>query len=153
MQLETPGGNHCCLLANDVQNWFIHLFPNIIVKVPYDCFYFPHKYKSSVSMNLHYLSHPDINNYHPALYINMINRNQLYTNQTSSRWKKVNKMRNFTVIADLNVAPQKSSMVTYLFSAYFISVYFSFTIVKKYGFVMGFVILAIYFRFKTIFKP
>ncbi len=25
-------------------------------------------------------------------------------NQTSSRWKKVNKMRHFTVIADLNVA-------------------------------------------------
>ncbi len=20
MQLETPGGNHCCLMANDVQN-------------------------------------------------------------------------------------------------------------------------------------
>ncbi len=33
----------------------------------------------------------------------MINRKQLYTNQTSSRWKKVNKMRHFTVIADLNV--------------------------------------------------
>ncbi len=25
------------------------------------------------------------------------------TNQTSSRWKKVNKLRHFTVIADLNV--------------------------------------------------
>ncbi len=34
----------------------------------------------------------------------MINRQQLYTNQTSLRWKKVNKMRHFTVIADLNVA-------------------------------------------------
>ncbi len=33
----------------------------------------------------------------------MMNRKQLYTNQTSSRWKKVNKMRHFTVIADLNV--------------------------------------------------
>ncbi len=31
---------------------------------------------------------------------------QLYTNQTSSRWKKVNKMRYFTVIADLNFALQ-----------------------------------------------
>ncbi len=31
------------------------------------------------------------------------NRKQLYTNQISSRWKKVNKMRHFTVIADLNV--------------------------------------------------
>ncbi len=28
---------------------------------------------------------------------------QLYTNHTSSRWKKINKMRYFTVIADLNV--------------------------------------------------
>ncbi len=37
----------------------------------------------------------------------MINRKQLYTNQTSLRWKKVNKMRHFamfTVIANLNVA-------------------------------------------------
>ncbi len=34
----------------------------------------------------------------------MINRKQLYTNQTSSRWKKVNKMRHFTIIADLNVS-------------------------------------------------
>ncbi len=50
----------------------------------------------------------------------MINRKQLYTNQTSSRWKKVNKMRHFTVIADLNVVQKKSIMVTYLFSAYFI---------------------------------
>ncbi len=28
MQLVTPGGNHCCLMANDVQTiqgWFIHL--------------------------------------------------------------------------------------------------------------------------------
>ncbi len=37
----------------------------------------------------------------------MINRKQLYTNQTSSRWKKVNKMRYFTVISDLNVAQKK----------------------------------------------
>ncbi len=33
----------------------------------------------------------------------MINRQQLYTKQTSSRWKKVNKIRHFTVLADLNV--------------------------------------------------
>ncbi len=33
-------------------------------------------------------------------------------------------------------------MVTYLFSAYFILIYVSFLIVKHYGFVMGFVILA-----------
>ncbi len=32
------------------------------------------------------------------------NRKQLYPNQTNSRWKKVNKMRHFTVIAYLNVA-------------------------------------------------
>ncbi len=45
----------------------------------------------------------------------MINRKQLYTNQTSSRWKKVNKLRHFTVIADINVTQKKSIMVTYLF--------------------------------------
>ncbi len=33
----------------------------------------------------------------------MITRKQLNTNQTSSRWKIVNKMRHFTVIANLNV--------------------------------------------------
>ncbi len=39
----------------------------------------------------------------------------------------------------------KSSMVTYPFSAYIIPVYVSFIIVTICGFVMGFVILAIYF--------
>ncbi len=43
----------------------------------------------------------------------------------------------------------KFRMVTYLFSAYFITVYVSFIIVKNCGFVMGFVILAVYFRLKT----
>ncbi len=44
-------------------------------------------------------------------------------------------------------------MVTYLLSAYFIPVYVSFTIVKNCDFVMGFVILTIYFRLKaTIFS-
>ncbi len=81
----------------------------------------------------------------------MSNSKQFYTNQTSSRWKKVlvNKMRHFTVIADLNVSQKKSSIVTYLFSAYFIPVYVSFIIVKHCGFVMGFVSLAIYFLLKT----
>ncbi len=80
----------------------------------------------------------------------MVNRKQLYTNQTSSRWKKVNKMRHFTVISDLNVAQKYSSIVTYLFfSTYFIPVYISFIIVRNCGFVMGFVILAIYFQLKT----
>ncbi len=51
----------------------------------------------------------------------MINRK--YDNQTSSRWKKVNKMRHVTVTADLNVAQETSRLVTYLFSAYFIQVY------------------------------
>ncbi len=37
----------------------------------------------------------------------MINRKQLYINQISSRWKKVNKMRHFTVTADLNVAKKE----------------------------------------------
>ncbi len=40
--------------------------------------------------------------------MNMINRKQLYTNQTSSRWNKVNKMRHFTVIADLNICTEKN---------------------------------------------
>ncbi len=38
----------------------------------------------------------------------MINRKQLYTNQISSRWKKVNKMIHFIVIADLNVTQKKN---------------------------------------------
>ncbi len=46
---------------------------------------------------------------------------------------------------------KKSSMVTYLFSAYFIPVYVSFIIVKTCGFVMGFVSLGIYFDYKTVF--
>ncbi len=75
----------------------------------------------------------------------MTNIKQLYTNQTSSRWKKVNKMRHFTVIADLNVAQKKSSMVTYIFFLLNIPVYVSFIMVINYDFVMGFVILAIYF--------
>ncbi len=58
----------------------------------------------------------------------------------------------FTVIADLNVAQKKSSVVSYLFSAYFIPVYVSFIILKICGILMGFVILAIYFRLKTIFN-
>ncbi len=45
----------------------------------------------------------------------MINRKQLYTNQISSRWKKVNKMRHFTVIADLNVAQKKDYDLSYIF--------------------------------------
>ncbi len=32
----------------------------------------------------------------------MINRKKLYTNQTSSRWKKVKQMKHFTVTTDLN---------------------------------------------------
>ncbi len=54
-------------------------------------------------------------------------------------------MRHFTVIADLNVAQEKWSGVTYLFFAYFIPVYVDFIIAKNCGFVMRFVILAIYF--------
>ncbi len=45
----------------------------------------------------------------------------------------------------------KSSMVTYIFSAYFIPIYFSFIIVKNCGFVTGLVIFAIYFRLKKQF--
>ncbi len=69
MQLVTPGGNHCCLITNDVQNSrLFHSFINILSTV------YEHD-----------------------------NRKQLYINQTSSRWKKVNKIRHFTFIADLNV--------------------------------------------------
>ncbi len=75
------------------------------------------------------------------------NRKQLYTNQTNLRWKKVNKMRHFTLIADLNVAQKKKSDLSFL-SDYFIPVYVSF-IIKNCGFVEGFVILAIYFQLKT----
>ncbi len=71
--------------------------------------------------------------------MNTIKRKQLFTNQTISRWKKVNKMRHFTVIADLNAAQKISSMVIYICSAYFILIYDSFIIVKNSGFVMGFV--------------
>ncbi len=39
--------------------------------------------------------------------MNMMNRKQLYTNQISLRWKKVNNMRHFTVLANLNVAQKK----------------------------------------------
>ncbi len=46
---------------------------------------------------------------------------------------------------------KQSSMVTYLFSAYFISVYVSFIVAKNCGFVMGFEILAIYFLLKNSF--
>ncbi len=46
---------------------------------------------------------------------------------------------------------KESSVVTYLFSAYFISVYVIFIIAKNCGFVMGFEILAIYFRLKNSF--
>ncbi len=75
--------------------------------------------------------------------MNMTNRKQLYTNQTSSRMKKVNKMRHFTVITDLNVA-QKNIYPGHfsIFSAYFIPVYVNFIIVKNCGFVMGFVIFS-----------
>ncbi len=58
-------------------------------------------------------------------------------------------MRHFAVIADLNVAEKKIQRGDISFSAYFISVYISFIIVKNCGFVMWFVILAIYFRLKT----
>ncbi len=60
-------------------------------------------------------------------------------------------MRHFTVITDLNVVQIKSSMVTYIFSADFIPVYVSFIIVKICGFVIGFVILAIYFLLQNSF--
>ncbi len=85
--------------------------------------------------------------------MNMINRKQLYTNQTSSRLKKVNKMIQFTVIADLNVAQKRNLAWCDLtfFSAYFIPVYVSFIIVKNCDFLMGFVMLAIYFQLKLLY--
>ncbi len=50
---------------------------------------------------------------------------------------------------------KKSCLVTYFsffYLLYYIPVYVSFTIVKNCSFVMGFVILAISFRLKTIFN-
>ncbi len=56
--------------------------------------------------------------------MNMINRKQLYSNQASSRWKKVNKMRHFTDIADLNVA-QKHILLgdLFFFCLFYSSIY------------------------------
>ncbi len=54
--------------------------------------------------------------------MNRINRKQLYTKQNNSIWEKVNKMRHFTLIADLNVAQIFFfSMVTYFFFCLFYS--------------------------------
>ncbi len=39
--------------------------------------------------------------------MNMINKKQLYVNHISLGRKKVNKMRHFIVIADLNIAQKK----------------------------------------------
>ncbi len=39
--------------------------------------------------------------------MNIINRKQLYANQTSSRLKKVNKVRHFSAIPDINAAQKK----------------------------------------------
>ncbi len=59
-------------------------------------------------------------------------------------------MRHFTVIADSNVAQKKIEHGDLsFFPAYFIPVYDSFITVKNCGFVMVFVILAIYFWLKT----
>ncbi len=86
--------------------------------------------------------------------MNMIK--QLFTNQTSSKWKKANKMRHLTVIADLNVAQKKSRVVTYFVLAYCIPVYVSFTIVKNwccngiYNFSNIFSIKKCYFNVKTV---
>ncbi len=64
--------------------------------------------------------------------MNIINRKLLYTNQTSSRWQKVNKLRYFTVIADLNIAQKKNlAWGSIFFSAYFIPVHVSFIIFKN----------------------
>ncbi len=49
-------------------------------------------------------------------------------------------MRHFTVIADLNVAPKIIILIP---------VHVRFITVKNCGFIMGFVILAIYFLLKT----
>ncbi len=64
----------------------------------------------------------------------MMNRKQLYTNQTSSRWNKVNKMRQFTVLAYSTIAQKKIyhgvlsffclfySSILYVFFAMFFSI-------------------------------
>ncbi len=45
----------------------------------------------------------------------------MYTNQTNSRWNKVNKMRHFIVIANLNVAQKKISRCDLSFICLFYS--------------------------------
>ncbi len=79
--------------------------------------------------------------------MNMTNIKQLYTNQNSSRWKKVNKMRHFTVTGDLKVAQKKNKQGDWAFFCLF---YSSICQLYNCGFIMGFVILAIYFPLKTI---
>ncbi len=80
--------------------------------------------------------------------MNMISRTQLYTDQTSSRWKNANKMKHFTIIADLNAAQKYIfRMVTYLFFYLFYSSICQLYNCQKLWFCNG--ILAIYFRLKT----
>ncbi len=71
-----------------------------------------------------------------------------YTDQNSPRWKKVKNETFYSHIAELNVVQKKilHGDISSSFFAYFISVYVSFIIANNCGFVMGFQILAIYFR-------
>ncbi len=79
MQLVTSGGNHCCL----VTVMYGHIKWCTELKIgSFLCY---------IKLNMYLcISLPLL-----SLYINMINRKQLYTNQTSSRWKKVYKDETF----------------------------------------------------------
>ncbi len=83
--------------------------------------------------------------------MNMIKIKQLYTNQTSSKWKKINKMRHFTVIADLKVAQKKSSMVTYLFFCLFYCSIFQLYNYQKLWFCNGICIFSNIFSIKNYY--
>ncbi len=65
--------------------------------------------------------------------------------------ESIKKKRYFTAIAELNVAQKNILHGDLSYFAYFIPIYVSFLIVKTCRFVMGFVILAIYFRLKKCF--
>ncbi len=81
--------------------------------------------------------------------MNMIKRKQLYTNQTSSRWKESKQNETFYSHRWFKCCTETNLAWWPIFSAYFIPVYDSFIIIKNCGIVIEFVILAIYFWLKT----
>ncbi len=74
----------------------------------------------------------------------------MYTKQTSSRFKKV-KNETFNVIADINVVQKNIYHGDLYFCCLFYCSICQFYNGQKLWFVMGFVILAIYFRLQNSF--